>query len=54
MVLLIDMQEKLFPAMADSTSLLENCLRFLKIAQELGVSIQATEQSRKENTWLKK
>ncbi|WP_163534581.1 isochorismatase family protein [Helicobacter suis] len=45
MVLLIDMQEKLFPVMAESASLLESCLRFLKIAQELGVSIQASEQN---------
>ncbi|GLH58103.1 isochorismatase family protein [Helicobacter ailurogastricus] len=44
-VLLIDVQERLFQAMAGADALLENSLRFLKIAKELAIPIVATEQN---------
>ncbi|WP_233709783.1 isochorismatase family protein [Helicobacter salomonis] len=44
-VIVIDIQEKLLPAMAESDILLANCLKFLRIAQILKLPIHATEQN---------
>ncbi|WP_104629220.1 isochorismatase family protein [Helicobacter bizzozeronii] len=44
-VLVVDIQEKLFPVMADKDLLLKNCTRFLKIARALELPIYATEQN---------
>ncbi|CRF47573.1 Isochorismatase [Helicobacter heilmannii] len=45
LVLLIDLQERLFSAMHQKEALLENCLRFLQIAKELHIPTIATEQN---------
>ncbi len=44
-VILIDIQEKLFPVMSQKDALLTNCLKFLEIAKELKFPILATEQN---------
>ncbi|BCZ19232.1 hydrolase [Helicobacter sp. NHP19-012] len=45
LILLIDLQERLFSAMHQKEALLENCLRFLQIAKELNIPTIATEQN---------
>ncbi|BCZ17419.1 isochorismatase [Helicobacter sp. NHP19-003] len=44
-VLLIDLQERLFQAMHQKEVLRQNCLRFLQIATELNIPTIATEQN---------
>ncbi|WP_086322374.1 isochorismatase family protein [Campylobacter devanensis] len=44
LVLVIDIQERLTPAMSDAEELVANSLKFLQIAKELGIKIIATEQ----------
>ncbi|MFC3847528.1 isochorismatase family protein [Helicobacter baculiformis] len=44
-VVVIDIQEKLLPVMAEHEALLNNCVKFLKIAQELGFQVYLTEQN---------
>ncbi|WP_120951749.1 isochorismatase family protein [Helicobacter sp. L8] len=44
-VLVIDIQEKLLPVMAQAETLLANCVKFLQIAQELELKILASEQN---------
>lgn len=44
-ILLIDLQERLFQAMHQKEALLENSLRFLQIAKTLKIPIVATEQN---------
>lgn len=44
MLLVIDLQAKLVPAMADHETLLANALWLLRAAQKIGVPVAATEQ----------
>lgn len=43
-LLLVDMQEKLLPAMADAEAAIENCTILLKAADRLGVPLIVSEQ----------
>ena len=44
-LLIIDMQSKLMPAIEDHTHVLNQCIRLAKIAQQLGIPIIGTEEN---------
>ena len=45
-VIIIDMQERLFPAMADRDKLRENVMRLVKFSKVLGLPVMMTEQEK--------
>ncbi len=46
-LLIIDMQEKILPAMTDVEELIDNCMRLVKGCQELNIPVISTVQYRK-------